>query len=59
MIILSNVFGIEPAKVMMLYKIEMKYWPVLKSFLSHLSMLSPLDLKDIEEDEKVKGILNG
>ena len=59
MIILSNVFGIEPAKVMMLYKIEMKYWPGLKSFLSHLSMLSPLDLKDIEEDEKVKGILNG
>ena len=59
MIILSNVFGVEPAKVMMLYKIENKSWPVLKSFLSHLSMLSPLDLNNIEEDQKVKEILNG
>ena len=52
-IVLSNVFGIEAAKVLLLFKVDMQYWSVLKSFLSHLNMLGSSDMIEIQSNEKV------
>ena len=52
-IVLSNVFGVEAAKVLLLFKVDVQYWSVLKSFLSHLNMLDSSDMIEIQSNEKV------
>ena len=57
MIILSNVFGTDAAKVLLLYKIDDIYWPVLKCFLKKLNMLSGNDLTHINYDKQTQELL--
>ena len=45
-IVLYNVFGDEAA-VLLLYKIDKKYWSYLKTFLLYLNRMSPEDLSEI------------
>ena len=59
-IILYNVFGIKPANKMMFYKLEKRYWPVVKTFLVYLHYLPedeivhvPLDLAVVEVLRKI------
>lgn len=52
-IVLSNVFGIEPAKKMFLYKIEKEHWPTLKTFLVFLHYLREDEMIDIPLDQTV------
>ena len=35
-VVLQNVFGVEAACVLLLYKIDEQYWPILKTDLEHL-----------------------
>ena len=37
-IVLQNVFGVEAACVLLLYKIDEQYWPILKTVLIHLKL---------------------
>ena len=41
-IVLTNVFGVEASGTLLLYKIEQKYWPVIKTFMIFLNMIKAL-----------------
>lgn len=50
LIVIFNVFGIEPSVRMVFYKIDEKYWPALKTFLIFLNYL--------KEDEYIEVALD-
>ena len=56
-IVLQNVFGVEAAYVLLLYKIDEQYWPILKTVLKHLDYLYPHELNDVQVDENIKKLL--
>ena len=53
LIVLNNVFSIEAATTLLLYKIQPTYWPALKSLLIYLNSISDNELKEIEHDNNV------
>ena len=57
-IISSNVFGIESASILLLYKIDKDYWPTLKSFMKKLNMLYETDLQEVPMDTHVWSTLD-
>ena len=56
-VVLQNVFGVEAACVLLLYKIDEQYWPILKTVLEHLDYLYPHELNEVEIDENIKKLL--
>ena len=56
-IVLQNVFGVEAACILLLYKIDEQYWPILKTVLEHLDYLYPHELNEVEIDENIKKLL--
>ena len=56
-IILANVFGVEAACTLLLYKVEKMYWPYLKSVLVYLDYLYPHELNDIKTDKNIDLLL--
>ena len=52
-IVLTNVFGVDASNTLLLYKIERKYWPVLKTFMIFLNMIKEDELSHIGIDERV------
>ena len=56
-IVLQNVFGVEAACVLLLYKIDEQYWPILKAVLNHLEYLYPHELNNVQVDENVEKLL--
>lgn len=58
-IVLQNVFGAEACITLLLYKIDIKYWGILKSILGYLDYLYPNELDNILEDENIKEKLKG
>jgi len=52
-IVLNNVFGVEAAVTLLLFKVDNKYWPILKSFLNYLNYLYPHELQEVKEDIKI------
>ena len=57
LIILQNVFGVEAAITLLLFKIDKKYWGMLKTFLEYLEYLYPHELVDIQGDPKIEKML--
>ena len=56
-IVLNNVFGVETACTLLLFKIDKPYWPALKPFLNYLDYLYPHELDGVKEDMKItKGL---
>ena len=53
LIVLNNVFSIEAANTLLLYKIQPSYWPALKSFLIFLNNIKNKELEEIEHDKDV------
>ena len=53
LIVLNNVFSMEAATTLLLYKIQPTYWPALKSFLIYLNSISDNELTEIEHDKNV------
>ncbi len=53
LIVLNNVFSMEAATTLLLYKIQPTHWPALKSFLIYLNNISDNELKEIEHDNNV------
>ena len=53
MIILSNVFGVQAASTLLLFKLEQEYWPAMKSFMIFLNMLPENELQEIQMDDYV------
>ena len=56
-IVLGNVFGVEAACTLLLFKVEKIYWSYLKSVLVYLDYLYPHELNDIKTDKKIDDIL--
>ena len=56
-IVLANVFGVEAACILLLYKVEKIYWPYLKSVLVYLDYLYPHELNDVKTDMNIDVIL--
>ena len=56
-IVLQNVFGVEAACVLLLYKIDEQYWSILKTVLDHLNYLYPHELNNVEIDNNIKDLL--
>lgn len=54
-IVLSNVFGIEGAVTLLLFKIEPEYWSELKTFLLYLNMVTVFEpaLSRVRRDEHI------
>ena len=52
-IVLQNVFGAEAAITLLLFKIDKKYWKILKPVLYYLSYLYPHELNDIVYDSNI------
>lgn len=50
LIVLNNVFSVDVATTLLLYKIQPDYWPALKSFLIYLNSISDNELIEIEHD---------
>ena len=56
-IVLNNVFGADACATLLLYKIQKEYWSALKSFLLYLNILREDELTEVQEDDKVKEVL--
>ena len=56
-IVLANVFSVEAACTLLLYKVEKMYWPYLKSVLVYLDYLYPHELNDIKTDKNIDELL--
>lgn len=59
LIIFYNVFGIEAANRMMLYKMNSEYLSILKTFLVYLNFIRKGDLIEVPLDENVIRVLRG
>ena len=57
LVVLQNVFGAEVAITLLLYKIDSKYWSVLKTCLNYLEYLYPHELDNIETDKNIEEML--
>jgi hypothetical protein len=57
MIVVFNVFGAEAGSILMIFKIESEFWPILKSFMNFLGMIPEDELSMVDEDETVKKVL--
>lgn len=56
-IIIFNVFGIEPTLNMLKVKLEEKHWPVVKPYIIYLNFIRNDQFTGIEMDQKVVNIL--
>ena len=56
LIVLYNVFG-NDTSLMLLYKVEKKYWSYLKTFLVYLNRMTMDDIPDISLDLNVAAAL--
>ena len=56
-IVLANVFGVEAACILLLYKVEKMYWSYLKSVLVYLDYLYPHELNDVKTDKNIDILL--
>ena len=57
LIVIFNVFGIEPALQMLEVRLEERHWPVIKPFLIFLKYITNDQLTGIAMDEKVIEVL--
>ena len=56
-IVLNNVFGADACATLLLFKIQKEYWSVLKSFLLYLNILKEDELNSVQEDQRVREVL--
>ena len=56
-VVLQNVFGVDVAVTLLLFKIDKNYWPILKACLNYLEYLYPHELNDIEIDKNIEEML--
>ena len=57
MIVLQNVFGVEAAVTLLLFKVDKGYWPALKTILDYLGYLYPHELENVNVDKNIDELL--
>jgi hypothetical protein len=59
-ITMINVFGIEPTNIILFFKLDDEFYPIIKSFLTFLNSFVESDItKDVESDKNIDMILKG
>ena len=56
-IVLQNVFGVEAAVTLLLFKVDTSYWPALKTILDYLGYLYPHELEKVKVDSHIQTLL--
>ena len=56
-IVLQNVFGVESAVTLLLFKVDKTYWSSLKTILDYLGYLYPHELDNIKVDSNIDKLL--
>ena len=56
-IVLQNVFGVEAAVTLLLFKVDNVYWPALKTILDDLGYLYPHELEKVQVDSFIQKLL--
>ena len=56
-IVLQNVFGVEAAVTLLLFKVDNVYWPALKTILDYLGYLYPHELEKVQVDSFIQKLL--
>ena len=56
-IVLNNVFGVEAAVTLLLFKVDKTYWASLKTILDYLGYLYPHELDSIKVDNNIYKLL--
>ena len=56
-IVLQNVFGVEAAVTLLLYKVDKNYWSALKTILDYLGYLYSHELDNIKVDKNIDELL--
>ena len=56
-IVLQNVFGVEAAVTLLLFKVDNVYWPGLKRILEYLGYLYPHELEKVQVDSFIQKLL--
>ena len=57
LIVLQNVFGVEASVSLLLFKIDDRYWPILKTCLDYLGYLYPHELTEFKKDSNIEEML--
>ena len=57
LVVLQNVFGAEVAITLLLYKVDNKYWSILKTCLNYLEYLYPHELDKVNTDKNIGEML--
>ena len=57
LVVLQNVFGVEVSVTLLLYKIDKKYWSILKTCLDYLGYLYSHELKEFKKDDRIEEML--
>ena len=57
LIVLQNVFGVEAAITLLLYKVDKSYWGALKTILDYLGYLYPHELDSVKVDKNIDELL--
>ena len=57
LVVLQNVFGAEVAITLLLYKVDNKYWSILKTCLNYLDYLYQHELDKVTTDKNIEEML--
>ena len=57
LVVLQNVFGVEASVSLLLFKIDDRYWPILKTCLDYLGYLYSHELKEFDKDVQIEEML--
>ena len=57
LVVLQNVFGVEASVSLLLFKVDERYWPILKTCLDYLGYLYPHELTEFAKDSNIEEML--
>ena len=57
LVVLQNVFGVEASVSLLLFKVDKRYWSILKTCLDYLGYLYPHELTEFEKDNDIEKML--
>ena len=57
LVVLQNVFGVEASVSLLLFKVDERYWSILKTCLDYLGYLYPHELTEFKKDSNIEEML--
>lgn len=57
LVVLQNVFGVDTSVSLLLFKVDKRYWSILKTCLDYLGYLYPHELTEFKKDSNIEEML--